>query len=184
MDIHVQVFIWTCYFSWVFTQKLELLDHMLYSDFLSSNTANLISSSKISSIDYFGFFSFQGPSCGMWNFPGEGSNQSCWPMPWQCRIRAMSAIYTTAHSNAGYIIHWWRPGIKPTSSWFLIGFVNHWSLKGTPLLIFFIGSSVLPFSYYTYWIRIWSYTCVIYEVGNMALFCLLLNICAVLVLAW
>ena len=25
-----------------------------------------------------------------------------------------------------------RPGIKPTTSWFLVGFVNHWATTGTP----------------------------------------------------
>ena len=33
----------------------------------------------------------------------------------------MSATYTTAHSNAGSLTHRARPGIKPTSSWVLVG---------------------------------------------------------------
>ena len=28
--------------------------------------------------------------------------------------------YTTAHSNAGFLTHWARPGIEPTSSWMLV----------------------------------------------------------------
>ena len=28
--------------------------------------------------------------------------------------------------------HWVRPGIKPTSSWILVSFVNRWATKGTP----------------------------------------------------
>ena len=34
-----------------------------------------------------------------------------------------SVTYTTAHSNARSLIHWARPGIKPLSSWILVGFV-------------------------------------------------------------
>ena len=32
--------------------------------------------------------------------------------------------YTTAHSNAWSLTHWARPGIKPTTSWFLVRFVS------------------------------------------------------------
>ena len=28
--------------------------------------------------------------------------------------------HTTAHSNAGSVTHWARPGIEPTTSWFLV----------------------------------------------------------------
>ena len=44
--------------------------------------------------------------------------------------------YTTAHSNAGSLTHWARPGIEPVSSWILIGFINHWALTGTPKVHF------------------------------------------------
>jgi len=55
-------------------------------------------------------------------------------------IRAMSATYTTAHGNTGSLTRWSRPGIKPTTSWFLVGFINHWATTGTPdLLIFHQG---------------------------------------------
>ena len=33
-----------------------------------------------------------------------------------------SATYTTAHSNAGSLTHWVRPGIEPVSSWILVRF--------------------------------------------------------------
>ena len=42
----------------------------------------------------------------------------------QCQIRATSATHTTAHSNAGSLTHWSRPGIKPASSWTLDKFVS------------------------------------------------------------
>ena len=44
-------------------------------------------------------------------------------MPQHHQIRAMSATYTTAHGNTGSFTHWARPGIEPTTSWFLVGFV-------------------------------------------------------------
>ena len=35
-----------------------------------------------------------------------------------------SATYTTAHGNARSLTRWARPGIEPTTLWFLVGFVN------------------------------------------------------------
>ena len=31
-----------------------------------------------------------------------------------------------------------RPGIEPTSSWILVGFVSCWAMKGTPLIALFL----------------------------------------------
>ena len=42
----------------------------------------------------------------------------------QHRIRATSATYTTAHSNAGSLTHWAGPGIEPATSWFLVRFLS------------------------------------------------------------
>ena len=42
----------------------------------------------------------------------------------QCQIGAESATYTTAHGNTEWLTHWARPGIKPASSWILVGFVS------------------------------------------------------------
>ena len=60
--------------------------------------------------------------------PRLGSNWSCssWPMPQpqQHQIWAVSATWTTAHSNAGSLTQRARPGIEPTTSWFLVGFVS------------------------------------------------------------
>ena len=33
-------------------------------------------------------------------------------------------IYTTAHGNTRSLTHWARPGIKPATSWFLVGFIS------------------------------------------------------------
>ena len=56
------------------------------------------------------------------------------PEPQQHRIRATSATYTTAHSNAGLLTHWARAGTEPATSWFLVRFVNHCAMTGTPVL--------------------------------------------------
>ena len=39
--------------------------------------------------------------------------------------------------NSGSLTPWVGPGIEPTSSWILVGFVNHWAMMGTPWMIFF-----------------------------------------------
>ena len=64
---------------------------------------------------------------------------------WQCGgIQASSATYPTAHSNAGSLTHFWvRPGIKPTSSWMLVGFISavpQRELLGKPSKLFSLGS--------------------------------------------
>ena len=77
-------------------------------------------------------FAFSGHTCGIWRFPGWGSNwsYSCQtkpqpqPQPQQGRIRAMSATYSTAHGNATSLTHRARPEIEPATSWFLVGFVS------------------------------------------------------------
>ena len=43
------------------------------------------------------------------------------------------ANYTTAHGNAGSLTRWAGPGIKPSTSRFLVRFVNHCATTGTPL---------------------------------------------------
>ena len=55
------------------------------------------------------------------------------PQPQQCQNQAMYATYTTAHGNARSLTHWARPEIKPTTSWVLVGLVNHCATTGTPL---------------------------------------------------
>ena len=41
-----------------------------------------------------------------------------------CHSHSNMGTYTTAHGNARSLIHWARPGIEPTTSWFLVGFVS------------------------------------------------------------
>ena len=46
------------------------------------------------------------------------------PQPQQSQIQAASEAYTTAQGNTGSLTHWFRPGIKRTSLWILVGFVT------------------------------------------------------------
>ena len=46
------------------------------------------------------------------------------PQPLQHGIQAVSVTNTIAHGNAGSPTHWARPGIEPTSSGILVGFVS------------------------------------------------------------
>ena len=66
------------------------------------------------------------------------------PKPQQGQIWATSATCTTASSNARSLTHWARPGIKPTSSWILVGFISPvpWRELQRPFLI--PTSSQLP----------------------------------------
>ena len=99
-----------------------------------------------SSTDLFFFFFlsfclFQGRSHSIWRLPGargpigavaDGLHHS----HSQSGIPAASANYTTARDNARSLTHWARPGIEPATSWFLVGFVNHWATTGTPTDLF------------------------------------------------
>ena len=74
---------------------------------------------------------------------GSNRSYSCWPtpQPQQCRIRAESVTYTTAHGNAGSLTHWARLGIQPASSWMLVRFISTeplWELQGMGLWIFLV----------------------------------------------
>ena len=79
---------------------------------------------------------------------GVEQSCSCWPVsqPQQCWIRAVSVTYTAAHSNAGSLTHWMRPGIKPVSSWTLVGFITTepwWELPLCPFLNQIVLCSVI-----------------------------------------
>ena len=41
----------------------------------------------------------------------------------QCWIQATFSTYATACGNARHSTHWTKPGIQPTSSWMLVGFI-------------------------------------------------------------
>ena len=77
---------------------------------------------------FFVFLYSQGRTCGIWGFPGQGSDGSCscWPtpQPQPRQIQAASMTCTTVHSNARSLTHGARPGIEPATSWLLIRFVS------------------------------------------------------------
>ena len=55
------------------------------------------------------------------------------PQPQQHQIPATSEAYTAACGSTGYLTHWSRPGIEPTSSWILAGFLTHCAIRRTPI---------------------------------------------------
>ena len=68
----------------------------------------------------FFFFCFLGPHPWHTEVPRLGVKSELQ----QCRVWAASATYATAHGSARFLTHWARPGIEPTTSWFLVGFVS------------------------------------------------------------
>ena len=83
------------------------------------------------------FFFFLGLHLKHMEKPRQGLNQSCsfrpTPQPQQWGIWATFVTYTTAQGNTGSLTHWAMPGIKPVSSYILVGFFNRWSMTGTPI---------------------------------------------------
>ena len=57
----------------------------------------------------------------------------------------LQAILMYAHGNAGSLTHWARPGIKLSSSWMLVRFVNRWATTGTPTKIIYYISILVGF---------------------------------------
>ena len=74
------------------------------------------------------------------------------PQPQQHQIQAASVTNTTAHGYAGSSTHWARPGIEPSTSWFLIGFFFCYTSTGTPGINIFksiLGDSHAPSGFRT-----------------------------------
>ena len=61
-------------------------------------------------------------------------------------IQAASATYNVAHSNPGSLTHWARSGIEPAFSWILVGFVNRWATRGTPITFSYFNFLICNFS--------------------------------------
>ena len=110
------------------------------------------------SVYFFFFFFFS--SCGIQRFPGQELSQSysCQPMPQPQprQIQTASATYTTAHSslNARSLTHWLWPGIKPTTSWFLVGKILSVLMLLTKSVNFNWKSQSTSLLSYTFQIRI------------------------------
>ena len=86
------------------------------------------------------------------------------PQPQLCGNQAASATYSTTHGNTRSLTYWARPGIKPTTSWFLVGFINHCVTMGTPRWNFFMaGLNILFFIFGFQWLEPygphWNFLC-------------------------
>ena len=66
------------------------------------------------------------------------------PQPQRLWIQAASVTYTIAHNNAGSLAHWVRPGIKPTSSWILVGCVTAEPQQELPIYRAFSSPKTTP----------------------------------------
>ena len=77
--------------------------------------------SKSQNLHPFFFFVFLGPH-----------PQHIWGSQLGGRIRPIAAGLHHSHSNTRSLTYWVRPGIKPASSWILVGFLNRWGMMGTP----------------------------------------------------
>ena len=72
-------------------------------------------------------------------------------------IRAMSVTYTTAHGNARSLTHWARPGIKPTNSCFLVGFVSAAPWWERQKIITFYSNNDVEILLCKQWWPLWSF---------------------------
>ena len=86
------------------------------------------------------FLSFLGPHPQHMEVPRLGvlirATYSCPAYATATAMPDPSRLYDLHHSSQQCQTHWARPGIQPATSWFLVGFVNHWAMMGTP--VFFI----------------------------------------------
>ena len=73
------------------------------------------------------------------------------PQPQQHQIQATSVTCTTAHGNARSLTHWARPGIEPTSSWILVGFISTELWWEFIYSVFCYLSFTLSLSAHTHW---------------------------------
>ena len=67
----------------------------------------------------------------LWHMEVRGSNWSCscWPMPQQCKIWAISVTCATACSNSRYLTHWVRPRTEPHLRGHYAEFLTCWATK-------------------------------------------------------
>ena len=102
---------------YLLTSLKELINYIFFWEFYGFR-------SYVQVFNPFFFLVFLGPH--LWHMESNRS-RSCrpTPQPQQRQIQVTSVNYTTAHGNAVSLTHRARPGIKPESSWVLVGFVNH-----------------------------------------------------------
>ena len=82
---------------------------------------------------FFFFFLFRATPVAYGNSQTEGWIGATAAQPKPQPQKHASVIYTTAHGNAGFMTHWARPGIEPTSSWILIGFTSFVPQRELPI---------------------------------------------------
>ena len=80
----------------------------------------------------------------------------------------MFVTYTTAHSKAGSLTHWVRPGFEPETSWFLVRFVNQWAMTGTPCFSFFLNVAVVTAKYLGEYSKILTWKPKIFTISSLA----------------
>ena len=117
---------------WPLAWKLHVLQ-VWYSKKKKKKSTDYVSAHLFlnSSLMLVFFFCF----LGLHLFPG-------WPIPQPqpLGIWAASGTYATTHGNARSLTHLVKPGIKPASSWILVGFVStalRWELPTTGLSVCF-----------------------------------------------
>ena len=110
---------------------------------------------RLFSFFFFFFFLFRAAPAAYGSFQARGRIRAVATglqpqlLQQQLGLQATSATYTTTHGSTGSLTHWARPGIKPTTSWILVGLINHWATAGTPIPIFneFISRVFFPSPY-------------------------------------
>ena len=98
-----------------------LFPHCIYSSIIFFSFFHL-SFDPFFFLFFFFFFFFL--AYGSSQVQGSNPSYSCQTMPQQCKSRATSTTYTIVQGNAGSLTHWARLGMKPPSSWILVGFVS------------------------------------------------------------
>ena len=101
---------------------LKMVSKLVFTVMLDVGVLSLISL-------FFFFLSFKAAPVGHGSSQARGWIGATASGPHHSHSRSIgteSATHTTAH---GTLIHWARPGIEPTSSWILVGFVSLWATK-------------------------------------------------------
>ena len=72
---------------------------------------------------FFFFFVFLGSHWQHMEVPRVGVKSELQPQPQQQQIGSTSVTYSTAHGHARSFTHWARPGMEPSTLWFLDSFL-------------------------------------------------------------
>ena len=129
---HINVIVWNSVLSHPLTWKLSLdmiINKINYCIFVNSSC-----SYSYDFFFFFGLFAFSRADSAAY-----GGSQTRGLIvvvaTGLCQSHSNAGSFTTAHGNSGSSTHWVRPGIKPTTSWFLVGFVNYCATIGIPHVI-------------------------------------------------